>query len=368
MLPSWKEVFPDRLGHNVQLLKQGLPAQVRVIHVVKSDAYGHGLTTAVREATRHGAEWFAVAHLHEAVEVRAAAPDAHILLLGAARPLDVPHLAAHRIVCSLFSVEHAQALSDHAGREHTRLECHVKVDTGMGRLGLMAEGCGQWADPLIAAGRHLDVTGVYSHFAMVEPHRIDVAERQAGLFTEAAATLERIAGIRLMKHLGSTRALQLKPEWDFDAVRPGILLYGYGCSEVDARFRTLPWLEWKTRLLQIKRLPSDCPVGYYGTYRTRHAGWIGIIEVGYADGLHRALSSRGYVLVAGQRHPVIGRISMNWTAIDLGSKTDAAEGDEVVLVGTQKGQHLWADEVARWARTIPYEILTAARSPFITLA
>lgn len=361
--PSWKEIHPDRFAANVRTLQTGLPPAVTPIYVVKSDAYGHGLVQTVRVAHQEGARWFAVAHLAEAHLISDAVDPDGILLLGSWAEASASELLERKIIPSVFSVAQAERLSRAAESAGVKLPVHLKMDSGMGRLGLMAREVDGWVEPLLRSGPHLLFSGVYSHFSMVEAHRPEAAARQVELFAHAAGRLETHLGHPLMKHLSSTRALQMKPEWDFDAVRPGILLYGYGCSEAGMRFQTAPWMEWKTRLLQVKRLPGDHPVGYYGTYRTRQPTWIGILELGYSDGLHRALSSRGYVLVQGIRRPVIGRISMNWTAIDLGAETDVGEGDEVVLVGSQKGQALWADEVARWARTIPYEILTAIRSP-----
>jgi len=165
-----------------------------------------------------------------------------------------------------------------------------------------------------------------------------------------------------MRHVANSDALLRDTEWQADAVRVGILLYGYSSAHPRQRLPTRPFLHWKTRLLLVKRVPSGFPVGYGGTYRTPCETCLGTIDVGYADGYARACGNRAFVLVKGRRVPVVGRVSMNLTTLDLGPASDAVEGDEVVLLGQQGAEAVWADDIAEWVGTIPYEILTGIRS------
>jgi alanine racemase len=195
--------------------------------------------------------------------------------------------------------------------------------------------------------------------AAVDLKRPWLQEKQHTRFQHAYQVAESIAGRRLMRHFCSSRAIQFYPEWDYDAVRPGILLYGYGSNDPAYRVQTRPLLEMRSRLMQVKRVPEGYPIGYYSSYRTTRDTQIGVVGAGYADGYLRSLSNRGEALVGGERVPVVGRISMNWITLDLGPDLICKAGDEVVLLGEQNGHSVWADWLGRRAGTIAYEILTA---------
>ena len=352
------ELDLDVLADNLRAVKSALTPGAGVLFVVKADAYGHGHAGVIPAAAEAGADGFAVVSLREALSVRALAPRAEVLMLGVADPADAAILAEHRITPVVVGRDHADDLSSAASAAGVELPVHWKIDTGMGRLGSQGEEVEAEAAAL-AGLRGLRLTGLMSHFAAVETHRPELAGTQASRFTRAAGVAESAAGRPLVKHLSSSRAFQFHPEWDFDAVRPGILLYGYGCREPGMRVRTRPWLQWKGRLMQVKTVPAGTPVGYYSSWSTRQRTDIGIVNLGYADGFLRSLSNRGYVIAGGRRRPVVGRVSMNWIAVDLGQDCGLRRGDEVVLLGRQAAQEIWADEMARWAGTIAYEILTS---------
>ncbi len=346
------------MADNLQTVKGALTTGAGVFFVVKADAYGHGHDGVIPAAVEAGADGFAVVSLQEALSVRALAPCADVIMLGVADPADALLLAEHRITPVVVGLDHAIDLAAAATASGVELSVHWKIDTGMGRLGSSCDDIEREAGALTGL-RGLHLAGLMSHFAAVETHRPELAGAQAARFTQAAAIAESAANRRLVKHLSSSRAFQFHPEWDFDAVRPGILLYGYGCREPGMRVRTRPWLQWKARLAQVKTVPAETPVGYYSSWRTRQRTDIGIVNLGYADGFLRSLSNRGYVLAGGRRRPVVGRVSMNWVAVDLGQDCNLRRGDEVVLLGRQAAQEIWADEMARWAGTIAYEILTS---------
>ena len=357
---TWVEVHLDTLRANLAALRAALPPRVAPIVVVKANAYGHGLALAAGCAVQAGADWLAVAHLYEAIAARAAAPQPNLLLLGPPEPADVPALLEHRIVPVVVDAAHGRALAAAARRAGAALPVHLKIDTGMGRMGFLWETAAGdveplWADP------GLDIRGLCTHFARVEPGEDDPARAQAERFARVAAALEARAGRPLFKHTSSSRAILCRPEWDFDAVRPGILTYGYGASAEEGRVHTCPALEWKTRVVQTRRVPANFPVGYYSTYRTPAATTLAVLAVGYADGYLRTLSNKGQVLIGGRRCRVVGRVSMNWMTVDVGPYGQVATGDEAVLIGRQGNQEIWADELAVLCRTIPYEILTNIR-------
>ncbi len=355
---SWVEVDLGRLRENAAAIRSALSG-ADLIAVVKSDAYGHGLGLVAGALARGGVKRFAVAYAAEAAAVRAAAPDAQlILVLGVAAPADVPQLLADRLTPVVVSAEHGQALAAAARAAGGRLGVHVKLDTGMGRLGFIcpaetgaAAGIARWPG--------LEVQGVCTHFSMVEPERKPTAAKgQAEKFRQALPVIEAAAGRRLFRHMSSSRAALLLPDCDQDAVRVGISLYGYGAADPDKRFRTGPALSWKTRVLQVKTVPAGFAVGYYGSYRTPAATDLAVLSCGYADGYQRHLGNKGHVLIGGKRRPVVGRVSMNWISVDLGPASGVKPGDEAVLIGAQGGEQVWADELAKHCSTIPYEILT----------
>lgn len=351
---SWVEVELCRLRANVRALRSAIPSKTAVMFVVKANAYGHGLVPVAKAAAEEGIDWFAVAFLDEALAIRAALPDVNILVLGLVLSEHVGLLLENRIISVVTDREHGLALAAAARSAGRALPVHLKVDTGMGRLGVQWNDVARVVNTLTSAGG-LELAGVCSHFARVEPDQPDHASAQAVKFDEALRHLPA----ETFKHLSSSRAALYFPGWDLDGVRQGIVLYGYGANDPAGRFQTKPILQWKARVVQVKRVPADFSVGYYGTYRTEYPTQIATVAVGYADGYNRALSNRGDVLIGGRRCAVVGRVSMNWITVDVGPDADVKVGDEVVLIGEQGDETVWADELSKICRTIPYEILTS---------
>lgn len=354
MQHSWVEIDIEQLKENVRALRASIPSATEVIFVIKANAYGHGLIPVARAAMEEGVRWFAVAYLDSAVALREALPAAELLVIGHVLPEHVGLLIEKRIFPIVTDLEHGLALAAAARELGATLPVHVKVDTGMGRLGI------QWdaVEETLAAFREvggLELSGVCSHFAKVEPQSPEEACSQAEKFK---AVLARFPA-NVFKHLSSSRAALYFPEWDFDGVRQGIVLYGYGASDAEGRFQTQPILQWKSRVVQVKKVPAGFAVGYYGTYCTEYPTQIATVAVGYADGYNRALSNRGDVLIGGRRCAVLGRVSMNWITVDIGLDASVKTGAEVVLIGEQGDETIWASELSKICRTIPYEILTS---------
>jgi len=349
---SWIEVNLGQLKSNVRSLCDSIPAQV--IFVVKADAYGHGMVPIARAAAEEGVGWFAVAYLEEALRLNETLPDAKILVLGYVFPESVESLIGRKIIPIVTDREHGLALAAAARALGKTLPVHLKVDTGMGRFGVQWDEIEETVQAFNQAGG-LELVGVCSHFAKVEPETPNDACLQAKKFNEALAGLPS----GLFTHLASSRAALYFPEWDFDAVRQGIVLYGYGAQDPKGRFQTKPILQWKARVAQVKSVPAGFTVGYYGTHTTDSPTQIATLAVGYADGYNRALSNRGDVLIGGKRCAVVGRVSMNWITVDVGPDADVTVGDEAVLIGEQGSEAIWANELSVLCRTIPYEILTS---------
>lgn len=354
---SWVEINLGQLRTNIRSAQAAVSPGTEIIFVVKANAYGHGLLPVACAAADEGIRWFTVAYLDAAVALRDALPDANLLVLGYVSPQSIDQLLEKRILPIVTDLEHGLALAEAARERGQVLDVHLKVDTGMGRLGIQWDEVDGAIEQLTADGG-LHITGVCSHFAKVEPDSPESAEVQAERFSVALESVP--AGV--FRHLSSSRAALYFSEWDFDGVRQGIDLYGYGASDPAGRFLTAPILEWKTRVVQVKQVPAGFSVGYYGTHVTEYPTQIATVAVGYADGYNRVLSNRGDVLIGGRRCAVVGRVSMNWITVDAGPDADIKVGDEVTLIGRQGLEAIWANELSQICRTIPYEILTSIDS------
>lgn len=359
--PNWVELDLAAFRGNVRAMRAALDPRAELIAVVKADAYGHGAGRIARAAAEEGVRRFAVAHPREAVELRKAVPESEILVIGAAPPEFAPRAIEQRITLAVVDLAHGRALAAAARDAGGRVAVHVKADTGMGRLGFAWETAAAEAAQLLNLPG-LDLRGVFTHFACVTGGAEDPARRQMERFRPIVETLEQRAGRRLFRHASNSAAFLRHPEWDLDGVRTGIALYGYGARDPAGRFQTRPILQWKTRIAQVRPVPAGFPVGYDSTYLTPAPTTLAVLAAGYADGYLRALSGRGVVLIGGRRCPVLGRISMNWIAVDAGPDARVAAGDEAVLIGRQGGAEIWADELAGLAGTIPYELLTHLRA------
>lgn len=357
MKQSLVEVHLDVLADNIRSMRDALKPSTEIMFVVKANAYGHGVGPIAQRAVECGVKWFAVAYLQEAMELRKIVRDANVLVLGVADPLDVAVLFDQRIIPIVVGEKHARALNEAARRLSRRLPVHLKIDTGMGRLGFAWETAAQVISQF-GRDSNLDMQGICTHFAAVKPTNLTAARTQLDHFASVAQTVESQLGRRLFRHVSSSRAFLYVNEWDFDGIRPGILLYGYGARSAHVRIKTQPILQWKSYVIQVKSVPANTPIGYYGSYVTPGPTNIATLCVGYADGYNRLLSNKGHVLIRARRRPIIGRISMNWVTVDVGPDTDVTEGDEVILLGTQGSESVWADELATLCGTIPYEILT----------
>jgi alanine racemase len=367
MKNTWIELDLGILSANLSHLRQALGAQTQIVFVVKADAYGHGLLPVAERAWLCGVEWFAVAHMDEAMALRARLPQARILVLGAIAAEDAVAAARADLVPVLVNQSHAVRLAAGAAAANVTLRCHAKIDTGMGRLGFDWEEAGRLL-PMLACLQGLRIEGICTHFASADNRASKFADEQAARLQSVIEAL-RTAGITaLFCHASNSGAIRREAQWDLDGVRPGIMLYGYGPKaepthgSAGRRIDTRPFLQWKTRVLQIKPVDAGFPVSYDSTYVTPSRTHIATIDAGYSDGYPRLIGNRGYALVGGRRCPVVGRVTMNFTMLDIGPRCDIREGDEVVLLGQQGTASLWADEIAGWCQTISYEVLTNIRT------
>lgn len=357
-VPVRAEVDLSALDHNIRQLKS--LSSATFMAVVKADAYGHGAVPVAGQALRSGADRLAVARIGEAVALRQAGIGAPILVLGET-PLDrAPALFAHDLSQTVYSLETARALSRMAKGYGRSLAVHLKVDTGMGRVGIGHEDPGAVAIAQTIAGLEgLVLEGVYTHFAAADSADKGFARKQLERFQ---TYLKAIAGLPVpFSHAANSAALMELPGSHLDMVRPGIALYGlYPSEEMDKTGIALrPVMSLKARIVQVKSVPAGFTVSYGATHVTRQPTTIATVSVGYADGLNRRLSNQGHMLVHGRRVPIVGRICMDLTMLDLGNMAGVRPGDEAVIFGSQGEAVLGADEIATRLGTISYEVVSA---------
>lgn len=353
------EVDLGALAANIRALKRHIGPRVELIAVVKANAYGHGACQVARTALAHGATRLAVARVEEGVALRNAGIAAPALVMGYTRPDEVARALAHDLTLSITERDVAEAVSQEAARQGRRAPVHVKVDTGMGRFGLLPDEVlpfVRWLRTLPG----LTLEGIFSHFAAADSPDKTYTRQQFARFQETLQALSDAGYSFRLRHIANSAATIDCPETHLDAVRCGIALYGLRPDADTAPAVPLrPALALKSYLARVRMLPAGASISYGRTYITPRPMTVGLVPVGYGDGYHRLLSNRGAVLVNGQRAPIVGRVTMDQFVVDLSAVGPVSLHDEVVLIGAQKADCITAEDVARWSETINYEVTTA---------
>ncbi|WP_027178703.1 alanine racemase [Maridesulfovibrio bastinii] len=378
--PLWAEIDLSAISHNFAEIKNKIGPETGIIAVVKANAYGHGIEQVAHLLDKCGADIFGVARLSEAVALRNAGITKDILIFGYTPPQYAAELTRYNITQEVFSFNYAQELSDNVPGYGDRIKVHIKIDTGMGRLGFVPPrlkndekshnpGKNTLSSAVIGISElpAIEVTGIFTHFASSDSLDKTSALKQLNLFKEVIQSLEE-SGLNIpVHHAANSAAVMEMPEAYFNMVRPGIILYGlYPSDEVDRKLLDLrPAMSLKATVSQVKNVPAGYKVSYGETYVTEKPTVLATIPIGYADGYRRSLSSAGWMLVRGHLAPVVGRVCMDQTIIDVGHIDGVRCGDEVVIVGSQRGRTLSADVMAKQLGTINYEIVSTvmARVP-----
>ena len=354
--PTWVEVDLEAIANNVHRLHD-LIKPAKILAVLKADAYGHGMVKVARTVLNNGASWVGVATLGEAITLRQAGIDAPILVMSYMPAWQAHEAITHNISATVFSRELVRAFAQAAADLNHTAHVHVKVDSGMGRLGLLPHEVLPFLQEIVSP--RVKVEGLYTHLGTADEADLSYAREQLGRHDALLAQLAE-AGLRPpLIHAANTAALINLPESHYDMVRPGIGLYGLPPSpatQLPPGFR--PALTFKSTVGQVKTLPPNSPVGYGATYHTQGEETIAIIPVGYADGFRRAPRTWGEVLVKGQRAPLVGRVSMDQCAINVSHIPNVRQGDEVVLIGQQGSETITVEEVAGHLGTVNYEVVS----------
>ena len=356
--PTWVEVDLEAVAYNARQIKEIVGPQVEVLAVLKADAYGHGALTVARTALNNGVSFCGVASVNEGVKLRDGGVDAPILVLGYTPAWLAREALLHDVTLTLYDADLARAFSRAATDLRRTARVHIKVDTGMSRLGLLCE----QVVPFVEGIRDLpglDLEGIFSHFSVADDEDLAYTRWQLDRFREVLDRLSETGITFRYIHCANSAAILRLPESRFNMVRLGLAMYGLQPSpyvSLPPGFR--PTLAWKTTIAQVKLLPAGRYVSYGNTYRTEKEETIAVIPVGYADGFRRAPTRWRAVLVRGQRAPIVGRVCMDQTMIDVSHIPNVRVGDEVVLIGRQGEDGITAEEVADWLGTINYEVVS----------
>jgi alanine racemase len=360
---TWAEVSLAALGENFRAVQNHVGDGVTICAVVKADGYGHGAAECALALEAAGAPWLGVTDAAEGRALRSAGIWTRILLMTGIWKGEEDGIVSHNLTPTIWEPWHIERLQKAAKKQQINLPVHLKVDTGMNRLGAKLEGLPRLCEKL-AVSEHLHLEGVSTHFATAEVLDAEDAPRQMKVFEEALAVLGTYGLHPPLVHMGNSAAVSARPDTWKTMVRPGILLYGYslpvtrgGEIVAEPTLPLTPVLTWKTRVLTVKDVAAGEAVGYMGSYITKEPSRIAVLPVGYADGYPRLLSNRARVIVRGEYAPVVGRVSMDLTTVDVGHIPGVAVGDEVILIGRGSGKSVDAIELARLCESVPYEIL-----------
>lgn len=352
------EVDLDAIRHNIMEMKKHIRPETKLLAVVKADAYGHG-AVAVAKALEDLADYYAVAHLAEGAELRRYGIQTPILVLGACMPEEFEELIRNRITINIFSLEDAISLSETARRMEMRAKVHIKLDTGMGRIGLPCNRETVAAIKRMAELPGIELEGIFTHFAKADERNKEAFEYQLNQFRYMLGCLEE-AGITFpIRHAANSAAIMEQGDLELDMVRSGISTYGlYPSEEVQkASADLIPAMSLRSKITYIKTVPAGTGIGYGWTYVAPRETRVATIPVGYADGYKRALSNQARVLIHGQSAPIIGRICMDQFMVDVTEIPEAQIGDSVTLFGRDGKEQIPVEELADAASSFNYEFI-----------
>jgi alanine racemase len=366
--PTVLEIDLECIAHNVREFKRLAP-EAQLMAVVKANAYGHGAMQVSRVALANGATWLGVATVEEGLELRQAGLDVPILIFGGILPGQVGSCIEYGLDCAVagkdfFSQIKPVLMGLPAG---ARLFVHLKIDTGMHRLGVVPEDLEDLLEELKKVPK-VSVRGIWTHFAQSASLDKSFSFHQLAIFQQCVEVVENNLGQIPLKHTANSGAIINLPQSHYNLIRPGLGIYGYYDELHLAEYVHLkPALTWKTKITSVREIPPGETISYGRTYEAPSPMKIATLPVGYADGYTRLLSNQGQVLVRGKKANIVGRVCMDQTMVDVSHHEGIKEGEEAVLLGAQEGNNLTIYEMSKWAQTIPYEVLVsiAGRVPRI---
>ena len=352
--PTWVDISTEAFSSNIREIKKFIGNGVELLAVLKADAYGHGAELLAPLAIKNGASSIGVSSLEEGISLRRAGIKAPLLLLGGIFPLENFSVALEfDLIPTVASLDAYEALKKCASEKKKNAVFHLKVDTGMGRIGLSIEGAKRLLEKC-AREKERGVAGIYSHLACADSDEA-YTRQQLSDFLELKKTARQMGLADTRFHIANSAAIALMKESHHEMVRPGLALFGSSLVSWPSGVSLQPVLSWRTKAVFIKRVPPGTSISYGRTFVTKKESLIATLPVGYADGIPRSVSNKGFVLIKGKRCPIVGRVTMDQIMVDV-TGVDTKVGEDVVLIGRQGADTLSAADWASWAGTIPYEI------------
>ncbi|NOX16692.1 MAG: alanine racemase [Chlorobi bacterium] len=354
--PTHVEINLSAIAENFSKIRE-LTYPAKVMAILKANAYGHGLVRIAKFMEELGADYLGVAVLEEGILLREEGINMPILVLGGILGNQVPLFLRYDLAITASSIEKLENINAAAEATKTTAKVHLKIDTGLERIGVHYYNAEKFFERAVAC-KNISIEGVYSHFARATESDLSYTKLQFERFSEAVSFFEKRSIKTPMKHISNSGAILQFPEANLDLVRPGIILFGvYPSNEIEKTIHLEPALSWKSRVVYFKVIKSGHPVGYGSAWETDKNIRAVTVPVGYGDGYFRAMNGKAKVLLNGKKYPVIGNISMDQIVVNIGDDS-AFNNDEVVLIGSQNGERISVEDLAGWAGTIPYEILT----------
>ncbi|MDP9751278.1 alanine racemase [Thermoanaerobacter pentosaceus] len=355
--PTRAEIYLDNIAHNLSEVKRWVGKKVKIMGVVKANAYGHGACHVAKVLVENGVCYLGVATIEEALELRECGINIPILVFGYTPLTQAEELIVNNITQTVFDINYVEDLEKIALNVGKKAKVHVKIDTGMGRIGYTDLKVAEKEIEKMMEMEGVEVEGIFSHFATSDEKDKSYAEQQFDMFKKLLERLKE-KGINIpLKHIANSGAIiDLKYTY-LDMVRPGIVLYGsYPSEEVKRPLDLRQTMGFKTKIVYIKEVPEGTSISYGKTFITKRKSKIATLPVGYADGFNRLLSNNYHVLVKGKYAAVVGRICMDQTMIDVTDIEGVEVGDDVIIFGNQEGEKITAEEIAKKLNTIPYEV------------
>lgn len=362
---TWAQIDLDAIKHNYLQIRNNISDKSMLLCVIKADAYGHGAVALAKEYERLGADWFAVSNLEEAFQLRNNGIKKPILILGYTPANMAYELSRLNISQAVFSEEYAKDLSNYAAKNNVNVKIHLKIDTGMSRIGFVFKSKEENSDTIedlirVCKLENLITEGIFTHFAVAdEPGKsIETTNSQFSAFTDICEVLKKNSIDIKIRHCSNSGGILNYPQTNLDMVRAGIILYGLFPSDyVQNKLDLRPAMSLKTVISQVKTVPKGTAVSYGGTFITPRETKIATVPIGYADGYLRALSSKASMLVNGKKAPVIGRICMDQAMLDITDIENVKENTVVTVFGKDSDAEIKVEDIANIANTINYEIL-----------
>ncbi|MEE8185746.1 MAG: alanine racemase [Thermodesulfobacteriota bacterium] len=355
--PTVAIVDRSAIRHNFKKIREKILPDTKILAVVKADAYGHGAVEVARVLESIGCDFFGVALCEEGIELRKAGIKTPIVVLGGSYPGQPKELLLYNLTPVVFDTDTALLLNKHAKKSRAVIKIHVKVDTGMGRLGFLPHQIGPFLKKLKGL-ENIELEGILSHFAEVDEENKSYSKKQLDCFLDVLDVVKKMNYKPKFAHMANSAAIVDYPSAHFNLVRPGIMLYGsYPNNRFKDKIDLRAAMKLKTQVIQLKRVSSGFPVSYGRRYVTDKDTIIATIPIGYGDGYPRCLSESGDMLVRGKRARVIGMVCMDLTMLDVSDIDGVNVGDEVVVMGSQNEEEITADDIAERAGMISYEVL-----------